>query len=78
MPKIPPDQISPFGLADGNDRYLNSKQVRHRYGDVSDMWLWRRLRDDPNFPKPMEVAGRRFWKLAELVRWERERASEAA
>jgi predicted DNA-binding transcriptional regulator AlpA len=97
MPKIPPDQISPFGpgddgayspvttasphqrqgdrSAESDDRFLNSRQVRQRYGDASDMWLWRRLNDDSGFPRPLDICGRRFWRLADLVAWERERAS---
>jgi predicted DNA-binding transcriptional regulator AlpA len=51
-------------------RYLDSIQVRRRYGNRSDMWLWRRLRDDPSFPKPIEIGRRRFWRLDELVVWE--------
>jgi predicted DNA-binding transcriptional regulator AlpA len=39
------------------------------------MWLWRRLKDGSGFPKPLEICGRRFWKLSDLVAWERARAS---
>jgi predicted DNA-binding transcriptional regulator AlpA len=51
--------------------------VRARYADASDMWLWRRLNDDSGFPKPLEICGRRFWKLSALIAWERNRAVNA-
>ena len=73
MSPIPPDQLSSFGCSsnDIDERYLNSRQVRARYGEVSDMWLWRRQNDESGFPKPTEICGRRFWKLSELIAWER-------
>jgi hypothetical protein len=64
--------------ADEDDRYLNSRQVRARYADVSDMWLHQRLKDDSGFPKPLEICGRRFWKLSDLLDWERDRIVEDA
>ena len=81
--KIPPEQISPFwgGTSDpAQDRYLSTRQVRQRYADASDMWLWRRLHDNSGFPKPLEISGRRFWKLSALIEWEHHRAhpTEAA
>jgi hypothetical protein len=30
---------------DSDDYFLTAVQVRQRYGNASDMWLWRRLRD---------------------------------
>ena len=70
---------SSFGCSpnDIDERYLNSKQVRARYGEVSDMWLWRRQNDESGFPKPTEIYGRRFWKVSELVAWERKIAPTA-
>jgi hypothetical protein len=48
------------------DTYLNSRQVRERYGHASDMWLWRRLNEDGGkFPKPLIIRRRRFWRLNE-------------
>jgi predicted DNA-binding transcriptional regulator AlpA len=46
--------------------YLPAGQVRARYG-VSDMALWRWLRDEAlRFPAPIRIHNRRYWKLAEL------------
>ncbi|MFZ2079401.1 MAG: DNA-binding protein [Xanthobacteraceae bacterium] len=64
--------------AEEDEKFLSSSQVRQRYGDRSDMWIWRRLKDKSGFPQPIDICGRRFWKLSDLVAWERKRASEAA
>jgi predicted DNA-binding transcriptional regulator AlpA len=61
-----------------NDGYLNSAQVRARYGNASSMWLHRRLHDDSRFPQPMRICGRRFWRLSDLIAWERARAANRA
>jgi hypothetical protein len=53
------------------DTFLNSRQVRERYGHASDMWLWRRLNEDAGFPKPLIIRRRRFWRLNELVAYEK-------
>ena len=53
MPPARPDETT----AD-TDRYLTSRQVRARFGEVSDMWIWRRLTDGSGFPPPIEI-GRR-------------------
>jgi predicted DNA-binding transcriptional regulator AlpA len=54
-----------------SDQYLNAKQVRERYGSVSNTWLFRRMRD-ASFPQPSSrLGGRtRFWLLSELLEWE--------
>jgi predicted DNA-binding transcriptional regulator AlpA len=49
--------------------YLNAAQVRRRYGGVSDMSIWRWLRDG-GFPQPLRISGRRFWLEADLTAWE--------
>jgi predicted DNA-binding transcriptional regulator AlpA len=54
------------------DVLLPVKKMRARYC-VSDMWLWRVQRSDPEFPKPVVVRNRRFWRLSELMAWEEKR-----
>lgn len=62
-----------------SETWLNSRQVRQRYGDTSDMSIWRWLRDDRlKFPKPMYINGRRFWKLSDLQAFDLSRKTEAA
>lgn len=54
-------------------------QVRQRYGGRSHMWIERRLADpESGFPRPVYIGKRRYWRLADLVAWERDLASEAA
>jgi predicted DNA-binding transcriptional regulator AlpA len=48
-------------------RFLTSRQVRERYGGISDMGLWRWLQDhELNFPKPRKVRRRNLWAEDEL------------
>jgi predicted DNA-binding transcriptional regulator AlpA len=61
----------------GADRFLTAAQVRRRYGDASDMWIWRRLHDDSGFPKPMVIGRRRLWSLTALTAWEGRAGAEA-
>ncbi len=54
-----------------DDMLLTAKQVRTRYGNVSDMALWRWLRDEKlEFPKPIVINNRRCWKFSDLAHWE--------
>ncbi|MFK4382517.1 hypothetical protein [Bradyrhizobium sp. USDA 223] len=57
--------------ADDPNALIPTAQVRARYGGVSHMWVERRLKDDPDFPRPLYIAKRRFWRLGELAAWER-------
>ncbi len=61
-----------------DDTLLPTLQVRARYGGCSDMWIWRRLKDDPDFPRPIYISKRRFWRLGDLVAWERALACRSA
>ena len=61
-------------MRDNLREYLPAGQVRARYG-VSDMSLWRWLRDPRlNFPAPIKIHKRRYWKLTELEAWEASRS----
>jgi hypothetical protein len=59
------------------DALIPSADVRRRYGGRSHMWIVRRLADDPAFPRPVYIAKRRYWRFADLVEWERKKASAA-
>lgn len=53
--------------------FLSYRQVKERYGNVSDMWLHRREKDkSSNFPRPIRIQGRKFWRLSDLISYERE------
>ncbi|KAA2236947.1 helix-turn-helix transcriptional regulator [Salinarimonas soli] len=63
---------------DTNEQMLSSRKVRDRYG-VTDMSLWRWLRDEKlQFPQPMVINRRRYWRLSDLVAWERNRDARKA
>jgi len=51
--------------------FIGGPAVCARYG-ITDMTLWRWLADTTlNFPAPaMRIRGRRFWRLADLEKWE--------
>jgi predicted DNA-binding transcriptional regulator AlpA len=58
-------------------RLIGVADVRKMFGDVSDMTLWRWLKDaDLKFPKPIYVQRRRFWREAELIEWISNRPTE--
>lgn len=58
--------------------FLTSDQVRTRYGDVSAMWIERRLADASGFPPPIFIGRRRYWRQTELEAWERDLAVKSA
>ena len=56
------------------DAYCTAAQVRARYGNVSDMSLYRWVRNPSlGFPSPININGRRYWRIADLQAWERTR-----
>ena len=57
--------------------FLPIAAVCGRYNEVSDMWIERRLKDSSGFPKPIYIAKRRFWRLADLELWERGLATKS-
>jgi predicted DNA-binding transcriptional regulator AlpA len=62
------------------EKRIPAATVRELCGGISDMSLWRWL-DSPtmNFPKPIRVQRRRYWKEAEVIAWlEAQTATEAA
>ena len=67
-------QSTPTGGTDSGGQYLPARQVWERYR-VTSMTLWRWLRY-PNlkFPRPMYIGRLRYWRLGDLVEWERTRA----
>ena len=51
-------------------KLMTAKSVCDALGGVSDMWLWRRLNDpQANFPQPIYIARRRFWREADIADW---------
>jgi hypothetical protein len=62
-------------MQSNDDVLMRTADLRKRYGGVSAMWIERRLSGDPTFPKPIYIARRRFWRLAQLVAWETAKAA---
>jgi predicted DNA-binding transcriptional regulator AlpA len=60
-------------MKDTQQTFLPAKTFAPAYG-VSDMSLWRWLRDvGLGFPQPLRINGRRFWKASQLEAWEASR-----
>lgn len=52
------------------EKHITAAAVRELCGDVSDMSIWRWLNSpDLNFPKPIYIQKRRYWKEAEVLAW---------
>jgi hypothetical protein len=51
--------------------FATSAQVCRRYGGKSRMWLWRKLRDDPAFPRPTHDGPHMMFAVAELNDYDR-------
>jgi predicted DNA-binding transcriptional regulator AlpA len=62
----------------GHPVYINTRQLRDRYGGVSHMWIERRIADDLSFPQPIYMGARRFWLLAKIEAWERVKAEKSS
>lgn len=47
---------------------IQAATVREICGGISDMTLWRWLKER-DFPRPIYIAGRRFWREADVLAW---------
>jgi len=50
------------------ERRITAAQVRELCGGISDMTLWRWVQDR-DFPKPIYIARRRYWREVEVLQW---------
>jgi hypothetical protein len=50
--------------------YLTAPQVCQRFGNKSAMWLWRALREESDFPRPIVIRKQRYFRLGELTAYE--------
>lgn len=58
---------------------VTAGNVRARFGNISDMTLWRWMHDPKlDFPQPIIIRRRRFWRLAEIQAFERSRGHAEA
>jgi predicted DNA-binding transcriptional regulator AlpA len=58
-------------------KYQRARQVRARYGGISDMTLWRWIRNH-GFPEPEYINNQRFWDEEQLDEYDRRRTSTSA
>jgi predicted DNA-binding transcriptional regulator AlpA len=64
---------------DDDDTLLTSNQTRARVGNVSHMCIWRWRRDERvQFPQPIQINRRNYWRLGDLRRWQATRTQKAA
>jgi hypothetical protein len=67
----------PTNTLTDKDVLLNARLTRMRFG-VSDMSLHRWMNDPRlNFPRPIRINDRRYWRLSDLENFELERASQS-
>jgi len=51
-------------------RRISAHDVRHLCGGISDMTLWRWLdNSELNFPRPIYIGRRRYFREAEIIAW---------
>ncbi|MCK8483948.1 AlpA family phage regulatory protein [Aliiroseovarius sp. S2029] len=59
-------------------KLISAAAVRDLCGGISDMTLWRWLNDpELDFPKPVYIGKRRYWREADMGEWLQARAAEA-
>jgi predicted DNA-binding transcriptional regulator AlpA len=64
---------------ENDEALLGSKQVTARYDNICTLTLYRWVKHPKlNFPQPVKIHRRYFWKLGELRAWERRRAARAS
>ena len=53
------------------DDLITTPAARRLLGNVSAMFIWRKSRADPTFPRPIRYSknGPRFWRRSEIERW---------
>jgi predicted DNA-binding transcriptional regulator AlpA len=65
-------------MSQSNDVMLPGPRVQERY-QVSAMTVSRWEKDPRlHFPEPVRINRRKYWRLADLLAWERARAGRAA
>ncbi|MEY8842220.1 helix-turn-helix transcriptional regulator, partial [Cribrihabitans sp. XS_ASV171] len=52
------------------NKRIQASEVRDLCGGISDMTLWRWLDDAKlDFPRPIYIARRRYWREADVIAW---------
>lgn len=58
--------------------YISVSQICARYGGRTRMWFERLYRDDSDFPRAFVLRKIRYFRLADVIAWERRRAADRA
>ena len=53
---------------ESRNRRIGSAAVKQLCGGISDMGLWRWLRDQ-GFPQPQYIGNRRYWRAGDVLDW---------
>ena len=60
-------------------RRVGIHRVRELCGNVSEVSIWRWLNDpDLDFPQPIYIARRRYWREVDVIEWLDARSRQAA
>lgn len=60
-------------------KLITAATVRNALGGVSDMTLWRWLNDSAlNFPRPLKIQSRRYWRENDVAEWLQQREASGA
>ncbi len=60
-----------------DEALLNSAQTKARCGNVTDMCIWRWLRDPRvQFPQPVKINRRNYWRLGDLRTWQNQHRTQ--
>lgn len=58
-------------------RLITARTVLQKFDGMSEMTLWRWLRDDRlNFPQPVYILSKRYWREADIDGWIAQRGAE--
>ena len=56
-----------------------SRQIRAQFGDISEVTLWRWLKDEAlRFPQPIKISGRNYFRADEIEEFIQRQAERAA
>jgi predicted DNA-binding transcriptional regulator AlpA len=62
--------------AEMRNRRIGAAAVKQMCGGVSDMAIWRWLKEG-NFPQPQYIGNRRYWRAGDVMDWLDNRPTEA-
>jgi hypothetical protein len=59
------------GVEGDRRRFIGMSKLRERWNECSHMFIERKLREDPNFPRVYRIGRRRLFALDEIEAYER-------